>query len=141
MSSGTVWWNELRTPDEEGAISFYSRLIGWQPFRINGSEAAEAQSQAESPYTVWMMGWNQVGGMMKMSSALSARQAMWFPFIAVDDVDACAQKAVELGGCVLEGPFDVPQAGRFAVLRDPQGASFGIGRPDEAPLNEDDPQD
>lgn len=137
MSSGTVWWNELRTPDEEGAISFYSRLIGWQPFRVDAMDPRETPEKVDLPYTVWMMGWNQVGGMMKMSSTVKAREAMWFPFIAVDDVDACAQKAVELGGCVLEGPFNVPRAGRFAVLRDPQGAPFGIGRPEDEQIDDE----
>jgi predicted enzyme related to lactoylglutathione lyase len=137
MTSGTVWWNELRTPDEEGAISFYSNLIGWQPFRVGGTDTPPSHQGSESPYTVWMMGWNQVGGMMKMSTGLKAREAMWFPFIAVDDVDACAQKAVELGGCLLEGPFNVPHAGRFAVLRDPQGAPFGIGKPDDEHYEDD----
>ena len=31
----------------------------------------------------------------------------------------------ELGGSVLQGPTDIPE-GRFATVRDPQGAVFGI---------------
>ena len=121
---------ELRTPDEEGAINFYSRLIGWQPFKISSTEALEAPQKGEPRYTVWMMGWNQVGGMMKMSAQAARGKALWCPFIAVEDVDACVRKAVELGGQVLEEPFDIPNTGRFALLSDPQGASFGIGRPE-----------
>ena len=130
MATGTVWWNELRTPDEEGAISFYSRLIGWQPFKISAMDSLKSPDDGEPLYTVWMMGWNQVGGMMKMSSRIQLGEALWFPFIAVEDVDACARMAVELGGRVIEAPFDVPNAGRFALLRDPQGAAFGIGKPE-----------
>lgn len=138
MSSGTVLWNELRTPDEDGAIDFYSRLIGWQPFRVGKLDAVQADLRREMPYTVWMMGWNQVGGMMKMPTALSGGEARWFPCIAVEDVDASARRAVELGGCVLEEPFDVPYAGRFALLRDPQGAHFGVGRPDGGRAGDED---
>jgi len=33
---------------------------------------------------------------------------------------------------VLAEPMDVPKVGRIAVLRDPQGATFGIIKPDPA---------
>jgi uncharacterized protein len=37
-----------------------------------------------------------------------------------------------LGGGVLAEPMDVPKVGRIAVLRDPQGATLGIIKPDPA---------
>jgi predicted enzyme related to lactoylglutathione lyase len=47
----------------------------------------------------------------------------------VEDVDATVARALELGAsAVLEG-MDVPEVGRVAVLRDPQGAMFGIIKP------------
>jgi predicted enzyme related to lactoylglutathione lyase len=42
---------------------------------------------------------------------------------AVDDADAAAAKATELGGKVLVAPFDAPWV-RMTVIADPQGASF-----------------
>ena len=42
---------------------------------------------------------------------------------AVDDADAVAAKAIELGGRVLVPPFDAPWV-RMAVIADPQGATF-----------------
>ena len=51
------------------------------------------------------------------------RPAHWVVQFGVDDVDAAAAKAVELGGEVLEAPVDVPWS-RRAVIRDPQGATF-----------------
>ena len=41
----------------------------------------------------------------------------------VDDADATAAKAAELGGKVLVAPFDAPWV-RMTVLTDPQGATF-----------------
>jgi predicted enzyme related to lactoylglutathione lyase len=49
--------------------------------------------------------------------------AQWGVTFAVDDADATATRAAELGGTVLAGPFDAPWV-RIAVLQDPQGASF-----------------
>jgi predicted enzyme related to lactoylglutathione lyase len=44
----------------------------------------------------------------------------------VDDVDASAQKATELGGTIMVPPMDIKDVGRFSVIRDPQGAVFSI---------------
>jgi predicted enzyme related to lactoylglutathione lyase len=44
-------------------------------------------------------------------------------------VDATAKKAGELGGAAIVPPTNIPDMGRFAVLRDPQGAVFAVFRP------------
>jgi len=53
-----------------------------------------------------------------------ARQAAhWGVTFAVDDADAIANKAAELGGNVVVPPFDAPWV-RTTVIADPQGATF-----------------
>jgi uncharacterized protein len=52
---------------------------------------------------------------------------------AVDDADAVATKATELGGKVIVPPFDAPWSTssytiRVTVLADPQGATFAASR-------------
>ena len=42
---------------------------------------------------------------------------------AVDDADATASKAAELGGKVIVPPFDAPWV-RMTIISDPQGATF-----------------
>jgi uncharacterized protein len=42
----------------------------------------------------------------------------------VDSADAAAAKAREAGGTVVSEPFDVIDAGRMAVITDPEGAVF-----------------
>jgi predicted enzyme related to lactoylglutathione lyase len=49
--------------------------------------------------------------------------AHWGVTFGVDDADAIAAKAVELGGTVVSEPADGPWV-RSAVLQDPQGATF-----------------
>jgi predicted enzyme related to lactoylglutathione lyase len=56
----------------------------------------------------------------------------WQPYVAVQDPDGTTAKARELGGTALMEPMDVPKVGRLAVLRDPQGATFGIIKPEPA---------
>ena len=50
----------------------------------------------------------------------------WSVYFAVEDCDASTATATRLGGSVLTPPTDIPGVGRFAVLRDPQGAIFSV---------------
>jgi hypothetical protein len=47
----------------------------------------------------------------------------WNVTFAVEDADAIAARAAELGGKVIVPPFDAPWV-RMTVIEDPQGASF-----------------
>jgi predicted enzyme related to lactoylglutathione lyase len=47
----------------------------------------------------------------------------WSVTFAVDDADAVAAKAEQLGGKVLVAPFDAPWV-RMTILSDPAGATF-----------------
>ena len=52
--------------------------------------------------------------------------AVWNTYIWVENADAAAAKAREAGGSVVNEPFDVTDAGRMAVLADPEGAVFCV---------------
>jgi predicted enzyme related to lactoylglutathione lyase len=46
----------------------------------------------------------------------------WGVYITVDDVDATAAKAQQLGAATIVPPTDIPNVGRFYTFQDPQGA-------------------
>src|SRR3546814_2179829 len=50
----------------------------------------------------------------------------WTTYISVDDADATAKAVVRAGGSVVAEPFDVPGAGRMAILADTEGAAFSV---------------
>jgi len=108
----TLCWNELQARDLGVGKNFYAPLFGW--------------SLKESPqYTEFHLGEKAVGGMLQ-SQAPKGVPAFWLPYFAVDDCDAAVQKSSGLGGSVHVPPMDIPNVGRFAVLTDPQGASFAV---------------
>jgi predicted enzyme related to lactoylglutathione lyase len=55
----------------------------------------------------------------------------WMLYIRVENADASAARAAELGGKVLAPPFDVMDVGRMAVIQDPTGAVFAAWQPKE----------
>ena len=113
-------WHELMTTNTENAATFYQEVAGL--------------TTAPGPYQMMMAGDQSVGGLVGPRAEgpgwpSGGPEAHWIAYIAVDDVDAAARKASELGGQVLLPPVDIPGFGRAAVLRDPQGAAVGIFTP------------
>ncbi|HEX6370829.1 MAG TPA: SRPBCC domain-containing protein [Longimicrobium sp.] len=113
---GRFVWYDLLTTDAEAARAFYTVVVGWtvQPF----GEGPEA-------YALWLAGGTQVGGVLEYPPA----PPHWMAHISVDDVDAAARRAEELGGRIQSPPTDIPNVGRFAIVADPQGASFSLFSP------------
>lgn len=115
---GRFVWYELMTPDPDAATRFYSQVVGWGTQRWDGPE----------PYTMWTNRDVPIGGLWPIGAELKAQgvRPHWLPYVGVRDVDATAAEAARLGATVLKLPQDIPDTGRFAVLRDPQGALFAI---------------
>ena len=120
-SEGVFVWDELGTTDVDGAQRFYGEVFGWSTTDM-GSEYGG--------YRIFQRGETRVAGLMALPDA--SMPAGWQPYVAVDDPDGTTAKANELGGSTLMEPMDVPNVGRIAVLRDPQGAVFGIIKPEPA---------
>jgi predicted enzyme related to lactoylglutathione lyase len=55
--------------------------------------------------------------------------ASWTSYVTVERADAAAARAAELGGSVISDAFDILDAGRMAVVADPQGAVFAVWQP------------
>ena len=117
---GSFCWMELATTDQNSAKAFYSALFGWT--------ANDAPIGPDQFYTMFQLDGREVAAgytMMKDERELGI-PPHWNLYIAVEDADASATRAAELGGKVLASPFDVMDAGRMAVVQDPTGAVFQI---------------
>ena len=112
----SMCWNELYTTDVEGARKFYTGLFNW---KLKGSPE----------YTEVHIGNQPIGGMMQLTKEMQGMPKAWIPYFAVTDCDATAKKVKSLKGKVHVGPKDIPNAGRFAIIGDPQGAIFAVIKP------------
>src|SRR5438045_7949047 len=50
----------------------------------------------------------------------------WNCYVAVESADAAAEKAQSLGAKIVAPPFDAFEAGRMAIIADPEGAVFEV---------------
>src|SRR2546421_5998577 len=107
-------WHELNTSDPAGAKSFYTGVFGWE---TKGDE---------TQYTEWINGGKSIGGMMKITEQMGPVPPHWLAYIQVTACDDTVEKAKSLGATALMPGMDIPDVGRFAVIKDPQGAVFAI---------------
>jgi uncharacterized protein len=118
--AGDFCWIELHTTDQAAGKNFYSSLFGWT-----------IQDMPMGPgdyYTMFFLEDRSTGAACTLQKDQLAQHVPphWMLYVATENTDASAAKAVELGGKVLAPPFDVMDAGRMAVLQDPTGAIFCI---------------
>ena len=140
---GAWVFSELNTRDPEGAAAFYGPVFGWEVSSLGagftmwrlpgygdhlaarepGLRERLARDGAPEGFE------DAVAWLVPMSDDQFPPEVPphWSITFSVDDADAAAARAAELGGTVVVPPFDAPYV-RMAVLRDPQGAMLTVSR-------------
>jgi len=117
--AGTFGWPELNSRGLEKAAVFYGGAFGWS---IKLAFAGEGQT----PYTEFWLGDVRIAGGMEMNPGMPPQvPSYWMAYFTVDDVDGSFREAIAAGARELLAPDDF-SGGRFAILTDPQGATFGL---------------
>jgi uncharacterized protein len=119
---GRFVWHELLTTDTAAAAAFYPKVLPWRtaPSSMPG-------------YTIWMAGQTQIGGLMALPAEGGATPPHWLVYVGTPNVDVTCTQAQGLGARIVKPPADIPNVGRFAVLSDPQGATFALFTPEAGP--------
>ena len=127
---GRFTWHDLVTTDSAGAQAFYNKVAGW---------GTAPWGPPEQPYTMWTANGTPIGGIGALSADEQAKgiPPYWMGHIATTDLDATVAQVPALGGAVLLPPTPIPTVGRFAIVRDPYGATFSAFQSEnEAPGHE-----
>ena len=120
---GTFCWVDLATTDPAGAKTFYGELFGW--------EAEDTPAGEAGTYTMLRLDGDEVGGLYELDAGRRemGTPSHWFHYVSVEDADATAARASELGGTVYGEAFDVLDSGRMAIIQDPTGAVLAAWQP------------
>jgi uncharacterized protein len=116
--AGDWFWNELWTSDREKASTFYQESFG---VKARDSEVPNMQ------YTVLEAGGIPRAGVM--TSPVPGIPVNWLPYVRVEKVDELVKRAKKLGAEVMSEPQDIPSVGRFAILKDQDGAAIAVITP------------
>jgi predicted enzyme related to lactoylglutathione lyase len=133
---GSLNFNVLASRDLERAKAFYGDVFGWQTLALPAGVMwtlpgyGDHLEEATPGLRTQMAQMGAPEGFIDVVAAVNAiadddrtTSPHWGVTFAVDDADATAAKAKELGGDVVTGPIDAPWS-RMAVINDPQGATF-----------------
>jgi uncharacterized protein len=115
-ATNTPFWIDLSSADPEASRRHYAQLFGWTADVIAAPVAGG--------YGIFKLAGKEVAGVGPLQNP--SQPTTWTMYVVVEDADATAQKAKAAGGAVLAEPFDVPDAGRMAIIADPAGAVTGI---------------
>jgi uncharacterized protein len=119
---GRICWTELVTSAPGPAAAFYEKFAGWT--------CVERRGRHGGRYGVFWRGGREVAGMLHVPAG--TRASCWVPYVQVASAEDTAALAQDLGGTLETPPRNVPGRGRYAVLRDPCGAPFGVFASTEA---------
>ena len=102
----------LCTRDVARAAAFYERLLGWQFAPVPGSARALVITR---------------DGSVAHARVVDDGER-WVPQVSVPDAADSIRRALALGGALVD-QTTVDGLARFATLRDPEGAHFGVWQP------------
>src|SRR5215218_2248507 len=133
---GSVNFNNLHTRDIERAKAFYGAVFGWDTLDLGGGYAWALPGYGdflEARTPGMRAGMAGMGAPERFEDVVASTMLLgddqpdvpdhWGITFAVDDADAAAARARELGGTVVVPPVDAPWV-RMTVIIDPQGATF-----------------
>lgn len=113
------------TSDPTAAQRFYPAVTGW------GVQTWD-QSTPDNPYRMWTTSGQAIAGFMPITQdqkAVGVRPS-WLGYIGVENAQETVRRATALGAKVNMGPHTAKSVGTFAILTDPQGATFAILQPE-----------
>jgi len=117
---GSRCWSELATRHPDAAGEFYAAVFGWRPVEFTGSH-----------YVRFEHGDDAAGGMLHLDETFPAEiPEHWVVYFLAPDAAATCAQAAALGATIMMPPTPIPMIGQFAVLFDPQGATFNLLQPD-----------
>jgi uncharacterized protein len=119
MPRGRLVWYDLMTSDPGKAVAFYTKLLGW---------TITPMPMGDTNYDMWTTSKGPMGGVMQLppEAAKAGAPSHWLMYVGTPDVAATVKEAAALGAKVYVPPQVIPDVGEFAVLADPQGATFAV---------------
>ena len=116
---GAFDWGELNARGVENVLPFYEKVFGWQVRSMQSDPS-------RPPYNEFQLEGESILGAWEMNPMVPAEVPnYWQIYFGVEDVDLASALAVKLGAQEIVAPQAMP-GGRFSIMRDPQGASFGL---------------
>jgi len=115
---GKFVWFDLFTNDLQTASHFYEELFGWSFYPV--------ESGKKIVNTITREGVPIANAIQIHQGKNKVRKSRWLSYVSVEDVDRSAKLVEQNNGTIYRRPKELPNRGRVAVVKDPQGAVFAM---------------
>ena len=122
-SVGSIVWRDLTVPHAEDIRDFYQKVVGWATTPISMGDYDDFEIKL--PHNQ-----ETIAGICHARGANAHLPPQWLMYISVADVAASAQRCIERGGKILDGPRPLGNQ-PFCVIQDPAGAALALVGPSE----------
>ena len=119
---GKISWSELISTDFETSCTFYQELFGWKatvvPGRGDAQYALLTTTDDREPFA----------GILEMPEhpKLNGMPSCWQTYVTVSDLDFSVTKATAIGAQVVVPVMDIPNIGKIAAVKSPEGAVISM---------------
>lgn len=121
---GAMVWGEAMVSDYQGGIDFYGKVFGYTFTDMGGGP--------EMIYSIMELNGEAVAGIGDLAMMPAGTPSHWRVYFGVADIAASCAQARELGGSVVDEPWETP-FGTMATLTGPGGEVFVVNQaPPEA---------
>lgn len=111
-SIGEFCWESLLTPDTKASIAFYEKVAGWKA------------NEGVPGMTTFGTGDGMAGQVADLMAPPPGVPSHWATYVVVDTLTDAVARVRRLGGTVDMDNIEIPNIGKMAATRDPQGASL-----------------
>jgi len=115
---GKFIWYDLLTNDLQATSRFYAKLFGWS--------FSDTTSKEKLVKTVTRDGVPIANAIYIDPQNSKVNESRWLSYISVEDVDRTLMVSKKNNGTIYMQPKDLPNRGRVAIVKDPEGALFAI---------------
>jgi len=131
-SPGKFIWFDLATPDIAKQQAFYRNVFGW---------SFQSPARTDDRYSLVMNAGKAIAGIFNVEPPGGEQDgATWIALMSVNDLEQTLKIVKASGGSVEQGPVEIAQRGQHALIKDPEGALFGVLKSDSGdPVDQDVP--
>lgn len=116
--AGKFVWYDLFTTDIKSTSRFYEELFGWT--------FSDIVSEKKIVKTISRNGIPIANAIYLDSKNSKENESQWLSYVSVDDVDHTLMISNKNNGTIFKEAKDLPDRGRVAIVKDPEGALFAI---------------
>jgi hypothetical protein len=116
--TGKFIWYDLFTSDLKAVQPFYEGLFGWSFHETSSGESRVL--------TIMREGVPIANAVSVDETKMKDGESRWLSYMSVADVDQTVLRIEKNHGAVYMPPKNLPDRGRVAVVKDPEGALFAV---------------